>query len=161
MVPSESHLDLLSFQKFCTCFVSNKAQGAFSPRRAFTSQITWVQRRFKIALSSRTYIKFSHPILKEGKYPPGTVLHFCSKESEIHLSAFQKYFQLLLLILSKIQCNYLLIKTCFNMLAEKLIPFSFSALKQMKRRKELSSFISEIRSRYFLKFRSLPSVIFT
>jgi len=46
------------------------------------------------------------------------------------------------------------------MLAEKMIPFQFSALKQMKRRKELSCLISEMGSRYFLKFRSLPSVIF-
>lgn len=46
------------------------------------------------------------------------------------------------------------------MLAEKLIPFSFSALKQMKRRKELSSFISEIRSRYFFKVQIITKCNF-
>lgn len=116
--------------------------------------------RFKIALSCRTYLKFSHLMLREGKHPARGVLRSYSKESEIHFSAFQKYFLLLLLMLSKIQCNYLLIKTYFNIVTEKLIPFPFSALKQMKHRKELSCLVSEMRSRYFLKFRSLPSVIF-
>lgn len=116
--------------------------------------------RFEIALSCRTYLKFSHLMLKEGKYPAGVVLHSYWEESEIPFSAFQKYFLLLLLMLSKTQCDYLLIKTYFNVVAEKLIPFPFSALKQMKCRKELSCLISEMRSRYFLKFRSLPSVIF-
>lgn len=117
--------------------------------------------RFKIAFSCITYIKFSHLMLKEGKYPARAVLQFYSKDSKIHFPAFQKYFLLLLwLLLSKTQGNYLLIKTWFNMLAEKLIPLPFSALKQMKHRKEVSCLISEMRSRYFFKFSSLPSVIF-
>lgn len=133
---------------------------SFHPDEHSLHRLLEFKMRFKIAVSCRIYIKFSHLMLREGKYPAGAVLHFYSKESEIHFSAFQKYFLLLLLMLSKTQCNYLLIKTCFNMLAGKLIPFPFSALKQMKRRKELSCLISEMGSRYFLKFRSLPSVIF-
>lgn len=133
---------------------------SFHPDEHSLHRLLEFKMRFKMALSSITYIKFSHLILKEGKYPARAVSQFYSKDSKIHFSAFQKYILLLLLLLSKTQCNYLLIKSWFNMLAEKLIPLPFSALKQMKSRKELSCLISEMGSRYFLKFRSLPSVIF-
>lgn len=135
---------------------------SFHPDEHSLHRLLEFKMRFKRVLSCITYKKFSHLMLKEGKYPARAVLQFYSKDSKIRFSAFQKCFLLLLLLLmlSKTQCNYLLIKTWFNMLAEKLIPLPFSALKQMKRRKELSCLISETGSRYFLKFRSLLGVIF-
>lgn len=138
-----------------------KDRVSFHPDEHSFHRLLEFKMSFQIALSCKTYIKFPHHMLREGKYPARAVLQFYSKDSKIHFSAFQKYFLLLLqLLLSKTQGNYLLIKTWFNMLAEKLIPLPFSALKQMKRRKELSCLISEMGSRYFLKFSSLPSVIF-
>lgn len=62
--PSEFNVDLLSFQKFCTCFVSKRVRlGEMRPCFYFTDYFEF-KKRFKTAPSSRTYIKFSHPVLK-------------------------------------------------------------------------------------------------
>lgn len=57
---------------------------SFHPDEHSLHRLLEFRTRFKIALSCITYIKFSHLMLKEGKYPARAVLQFYSKDFKIH-----------------------------------------------------------------------------